>query len=188
MQGELVRLRAITREDLPNYVRWINDPELARYMEFHRPVSLEMEERWYDGMVAAPDDYVLAIETLAGKHIGSVGLHRVHPRYRYAIFGVFIGDKEHWGRGYGSEAVRLMVGYGFEQLNLNRVTLNVYDFNGRAIRAYEKCGFRHEGRMRQAGYKDGRYFDILVMGILRDEYFESCGHGGNRQASSTEGS
>ena len=180
-EGKLVRLRAMTREDLPRCVSWINDQELARYMEFHRPVSLEQEQKWYEGLLSSGDD-VFAIETLAaengtagfprGEHIGSVGLHDVHPRYHHAMLGIFIGNKGYWGRGYGSEAVRLMLQYAFEQLNLHRVYLRVFAYNKRAIRAYEKCGFEHEGVLREAGYKNGQYFDVLAMGILESEYRE----------------
>ena len=88
------------------------------------------------------------------------------------MLGIFIGNKDYWGHGYGSDAVRLMLEYGFGQLNLHRVYLYVFAYNKRAIRAYEKCGLKHEGALREAGYKNGRYFDILVMGILENEWRE----------------
>ena len=173
-EGKLVRLRAITREDLPRYVAWINDWEVARHLEFFRPVNLEGEERWYNSLLESSDDnFVFAVETLEGRHIGSVGLHQVHSRHRSAMMGIFIGDKEHWGRGCGSDAIRLMIRYGFEMLNLNRIWLQVFEFNERAIRCYEKCGFRREGTLRQAHYSEGQYCDVRVMGILRGEYVRS---------------
>jgi len=169
-EGQLVRLRAVTRDDLPRYVRWIADPDVTRFLNFFRPISLEQEERWFESTIAHESQHVFAIETLAGEHIGGVGLHSIHPRYRHAEVGIFIGEKEYWGRGYGSEALQLMLAFAFEQLNLNRVYLHVFAYNERAIAAYQKCGFVREGVLRQAVYKNGEYADALVMAILRDEY------------------
>ncbi len=81
-----------------------------------------------------------------------------------------IGDKTYWNRGYGTEAVRLLVKHGFNTLNLNRIFLHVFENNPRAIRAYEKAGFVHEGRERQAEFTEGEYMDVLVMSILKDEF------------------
>jgi RimJ/RimL family protein N-acetyltransferase len=105
--------------------------------------------------------------------VGATGLHHTDLRNRHAAFGIVIGEKDFWGKGLGSEATRLVVGYAFGTLNLNRVWLEVYEYNPRAARVYEKAGFRVEGRLRQDTFRDSRYWDTLVMGILRDEW-----HGG----------
>jgi RimJ/RimL family protein N-acetyltransferase len=86
------------------------------------------------------------------------------------MLGIVIGDKNYWGQGYGTDAVRAVLRWAFDYLNLNRVWLTVYDYNERAFRCYAKCGFRHEGTMRQAKYADGEHHDELMMGILRDEF------------------
>ena len=91
-------------------------------------------------------------------------------RCRHAAFGITIGCKDAWGKGHGTEATRLVVGHAFQVLNLNRVWLYVYEFNPRGIRVYEKVGFRTEGRLRQDAFRDGRYWDTIVMGLLRDEW------------------
>ena len=168
--GKLVRLRAITREDLPRYVRWIADPEVIRFLNFFRPIPLEAEERWFESLIGDESQHVFSIETLEGQHIGGTGLHSIHWRYRHAEVGIFIGEKEYWGSGYGSEALRLMLAFAFGQLNLNRVYLHVQADNERAVRAYRKCGFVQEGLLRQAVYKDGEYSDVLLMSILGDEH------------------
>lgn len=170
MQGTLVRPRPITREDLPRIVDWIADPEVRRYLNFYRPVSLADEERWLENLGKAANQEVFAIETLEGRHIGNLGLHDVHPRYRTAEAGIFIGEREFWGKGYGTDAMRLLLDFGFGQLNLHRVFLHVHAGNHRAIRSYDKCGFVREGVLRQAAYKDGRYEDVIVMSILQPEY------------------
>jgi RimJ/RimL family protein N-acetyltransferase len=89
---------------------------------------------------------------------------------RHTSFGIVVGDKTEWGKGYGSEATQLMVGHAFETLNLNRVWLRVFEYNARGIRAYEKVGFKKEGVLRQDRFQDGRYWDTFAMAILRDEY------------------
>jgi diamine N-acetyltransferase len=90
-----------------------------------------------------------------------------------AEFGIVIGDKSYWNQGYGTEAVRLLVRFGFHTLNLNRIFLRVYETNPRAIRAYEKAGFTSEGRERQAEFRNGKYIDVLRMSILRAEFTPS---------------
>jgi len=87
-----------------------------------------------------------------------------------ATIGIFIGDKSFWGKGYGTEAIELLTDFIFNEMNINKVKLNVYSFNKRAVRCYEKCGFVREGVLRQEIYREGRYHDDIVMGLLRDEY------------------
>ena len=89
---------------------------------------------------------------------------------RWGEIGILIGDKEFWNRGYGTDATRALVRWGFDGLNLNRIWLRVYEDNARAIRCYEKVGFRIEGRLRQDRFRDGRYLDTIIMAILRDEF------------------
>ena len=102
--------------------------------------------------------------------IGSAGLHQIHFKDRHAEFGILIGEKSAWGKGYGTEVTALMTGYGFATLNLNRVWLRVHEDNQRGIKAYEKVGFKREGVLRQHKYREGRYVDVVVMGILREEW------------------
>jgi RimJ/RimL family protein N-acetyltransferase len=102
--------------------------------------------------------------------VGNCSFFDLDWRNRCCEIGIFIGDKEFWGRGYGTQVMRLMLNYGFNTLNLNRVYLRVYESNPRGIRCYEKAGFRHEGRLRQAIFQDGRYIDLLMMSVIRSEW------------------
>jgi RimJ/RimL family protein N-acetyltransferase len=104
------------------------------------------------------------------KLIGNCGFFNYDQRNANAEFGIMIGEKSYWNKGYGTEAVRLLVKHGFQTVNLNRIYLRVLENNLRAIRAYEKAGFTHEGRQRQADFRDGRYIDLLVMSTLRSEF------------------
>ena len=178
--GERIRFRGAEREDLPHFVKWINDPEVQQGIGIYHPYSQAEEDGWFESMLTRPvDEHVLAIEMrlpASGeaaenwKLIGSIGFGKIDWRNRSAEFGINIGEKSYWNQGYGTEAVRLLLKHGFQTLNLNRIFLRALETNLRAIRAYEKAGFKHEVRMRQAEFRNGRYIDMLVMGILRDEY------------------
>ncbi len=171
LYGAKVRLRAPEKRDLPLFVRWLNDPEVKRYLTRYWPLSLAEEERWFENLLTRKDsDRVLVIETEEGKPIGNIGLHNIDWKNRKAVLGIFIGEKDYWNKGYGTDAIKTLLRFAFEELNLNRVELRVFEFNARAIRCYEKCGFVLEGRLRQSLFRDGRYHDELVMAVLRDDW------------------
>ncbi len=172
-RGEKVQLAAIQREYLPKYVEWLNDWEVSQLLApgIPYPLNIEDETEWFEERKKRKESFVFAILTLAeNKLIGNCGLHNVDLKNRSAVFGIFIGDKNYWGKGYGTDATRTILRYGFEQLGLNRVELWVYDFNPRAIRAYEKAGFRREGVRRQGLYRNGAFHDEIMMGVLREEW------------------
>ena len=179
IQGQKTKLRAIEREDLPTFVRWFNDPEVRQYLAMYMPMSMAEEEKWFERQLEDQDSRIFAIETEDGVHIGNCGLHNFDWKNRRAYLGIVIGEKEYWGKGYGSDAVRTLLGFAFSEMNLHRVYLTVYDYNERAIRCYERCGFQHEGRQREARFSDGRYHDELMMAVLRKE-FEAGQSGGER--------
>lgn len=179
IQGQRTKLRAIEREDLSTFVRWFNDPEVRQYLAMYMPMSMAEEEKWFERQLEDQDNRIFAIETEDGVHIGNIGLHSFDWKNRKALLGIVIGEKEYWGKGYGSDAVRTLLGFAFGEMNLHRVYLTVYDYNERAIRCYERCGFQHEGQLREARFKDGQYHDELMLGILREE-FEASQSGGER--------
>lgn len=175
--GERLRLRAVERDDLPRFVVWLNDPEVRQFLFLNLPLSMAQEERWFEAMTKAqPAEHVLVIEARESdswKPLGNISLMDIDWTNRLAEVGIFIGEKAYWSQGYGREAMRLMLKHGFETLNLNRIWLRVYEHNLRGIRAYEHAGFKHEGRLRQGIYKDGRYYDVLLMSVLRSEWMET---------------
>ena len=169
-RGERVRLRAIEREDIPRFVEWLNDSEVTRYLTMYLPFSRAQEEGWFEQHLNDEKSCVLAIETMEGEHIGSVGLHDIQWKDRSAQLGVFIGERDLWGQGYGTDAIRALLRLAFHEMALHRITLRVFDFNLRAIRCYQKCGFSQEGCLREAHFTEGRYHDVLIMGILSPEF------------------
>ncbi|MBN1261555.1 MAG: GNAT family N-acetyltransferase [Anaerolineae bacterium] len=173
--GKKVRLRPSEREDIPQFVTWLSNPELRHYVTV-RYVSEALEERWFEGMVQSaagrtPSRLHFVIETLdTGQPIGVVGLEDIDWLDRCAEFGIIVGEPEFWGLGYGSDALRVLLEVGFHWYNLHRIFLRVVAANQRAIRSYEKCGFHLEGRLREATFIDGTYHDLLIMSVLSHEY------------------
>lgn len=166
--GDHVVLRAIEREDLPDYVQWLNDPAVLEYFGSQVPLSLAQEEKWYEDMLRDPSFRAFAVE-FEGQHVGGAGLSNIDGRNASAEVGLFIGLPEMWDRGLGFDVLNTLVRFGFEQMNLNRIYLRVFAGNERAIHLYEKAGFRHEGCWRQADFRHGCYHDLLWMSILREE-------------------
>ena len=174
LEGTLVRLRAMEPEDLEDAYKWVNDREVRLWLTSLRyPVSRKDEQKWIDDAPTSSfGDVRLAIETKDGKHIGGINLHRVNPEDRKAGLGIMIGEKDHWSNGYGTDAIKTLLSFAFDEMNLHRVWLHVFADNERAIGCYQKCGFREEGRLRQEVYQDGRYYDVALMGVLETEFAE----------------
>ncbi|NLS79728.1 MAG: GNAT family N-acetyltransferase [Chloroflexi bacterium] len=170
IKGNKVRLRAIEQEDIPRFVRWLNDPDVIRFLTIYQPISTADEIRWFQRHLESKDDFVYAIETAEGVHIGNIGLHGMDWKNHNATLGIFIGEKAYWGLGYGTDAILTLLHFAFGEMNLNRVELSVFDYNERAIHSYRKCGFQLEGGRRQALYREGEYHDVLLMSILKSEY------------------
>lgn len=175
LEGTLVNLRAPEMADLDRNTRWINDRDVTRFLSIRYEMSRLAEEAWLRDLTSKPTSYerpFFAIETKDGVHIGNVNLFGLRPEDRRAELGIMIGDKSRWSQGMGSDALRTLLRFAFDQMNLNRVELLTYAYNERAYAAYRKCGFIEEGRRRHALYRDGAYQDFIVMGVLRDEWRE----------------
>jgi len=178
IHGERVRLRAIEREDIPRFLKWLNDPGVRRYLGMYLPLSRAQEEEWFERQLKDERSRVFAIETAEGKHIGNIGVHDINWKNRCAELGIFIGHSDFWGQGYGADAVCTLLRLAFQEMGLYRISLRVFDFNQRAIRCYQKCGFRQEGHLREAHFTEGHYHDVLLMGILARESIQPEEHSG----------
>jgi RimJ/RimL family protein N-acetyltransferase len=169
--GTSVYLRPLEKEDAATVQPWMNDPEVTRTITWYRPVSRHGEEDYIVNRLKDEGTLGLMIVTRDGdRPVGVTGLNDIDFRNRSAQFGILIGVKECWGRGYGTEAARLIVDHAFATLNLHRVWLRVGEQNERGYRSYLRVGFQKEGVMRQAYYREGRYWDLIVMSILRPEW------------------
>jgi len=170
-EGALVRLRAVEEDDLPAIHDMFNDPDVQRTLSITFVQPLAGTRAWWEGMRANPHTAAFVIETLAGELVGVCSLEDVHSPSRSAALGIWIG-KPFWDRGLGSDAVRALCRFGFREMNLQRIGLSVYDLNPRAVRTYEKVGFKEEGRRRRGIFVDGRPCDVVVMGLLPEDLVE----------------
>jgi len=168
--GETTRLRAIEPGDAARAYRWVNDREVTEYLALRYPMTMQAERDWVEA-ASKPNSYTnaqFAIEVAAtAEHVGNCGLHEGCTLHRTAELGVLIGAKEEWGHGYGFDALRTLLAFGFRDLNLRRVHLDVFAPHTRAIALYERLGFELEGRFPAAYRGRGYYLDSLRMGIDR---------------------
>ena len=177
LTSDRVRLRSHVASDAADHVRWRNDAEVAFWATAGDarfwPVAAAAVDRWFSDKLPELDpacDGVYAVDLIEGRHIGMVDYRDVDSIAHSATVGITIGEKDLWGQGYGSEALRVLVRYLFDHLNLHRVQLDTWSGNERAIRSFTSLGFREEGRLRDAVWGRGRYFDSVVMGVLRSEW------------------
>lgn len=178
IHGARVWLRPAERTDIPTFVRWFNDAGTTRYLMARAPMSLAGEEKWFERMLErqGKDGYHFVICLLVDdRPIGSIGFHEVDHVDGNAGVGVVIGEPELWDQGLGTDAMRALLGFAFGELRLERIWLEVYDFNTRARRSYEKCGFALEGTLRRAIFRRGEYHDVHIMAILREEWVTRLG-------------
>lgn len=177
-RGSLVRLTAESPESLATaFARWNRDSEYLRLLDSdpHRIWSEKKIKEYIEKDMEKdpPEEYFFQVRALDGDRlIGFVGLFPIWA-HQNAWVGIGLGEREYWGKGYGTDAMRLALRYAFTELNLYRVTLNVFEYNPRAIRSYEKAGFCHEGRQRQFLNRNGKRWDVLEMGILREEWLRN---------------
>ena len=166
-----VVLRKPEPEDVGPLYDYRNDPLVTRSLVgFSTGYSKEALSNWVEQQGSRPNDLVYAIaDAESNRCLGHAGLYNIDPRVRIAEFGILIGDKNHWGRGLGSAISRALVRYGFRELNLHRIYLKVLSTNERAISVYRRLGFQQEGVLRDEQFRDGRYVDVIVMGLLENE-------------------
>jgi RimJ/RimL family protein N-acetyltransferase len=173
VRGRDVYLRPAERADLAAFVAWLSDADTTANLTTRAPLSLPLEERWFDGMLERQgrDGYHFVICLIAdGRAIGSTSLFELDLLNGQAGFGIFIGDEAMRGRGYGTDALDAIVDFGFGELRLERIWLDVFTDNTRGIRSYEKAGFVREGTLRRAFYRRGAYRDAYRMSLLRSEW------------------
>jgi RimJ/RimL family protein N-acetyltransferase len=176
--GKFVRLSAFDPEEMSKaWSRWYRNSEYVRLLNSSaRPMfSPKAELKWREEEVSemTPVNYFFAIRTLTeDKLIGELALEVVDWSGRDAFVGLSIGETEYWNKGYGTDIMNVLLRFAFAEVNLKRVSLGVFEYNPRAIRSYEKAGFRHEGQMRSLLSREGRRWNNLYMGILREEWLE----------------
>jgi len=173
--GEHVILRAFEREDAERCYRWMNDPNIVRTLKSRYPIAFQNEMEWLErAMLANTTERHFAIERRDDRsHIGNASIHDIDWVSRSGWFGLFIGEPTAWNRGFGSDAISTLVRFAFDEMNLEKLRINVFQYNDRATHVLETHGFVAEGRLRRDFYRDGAYHDLVIYSIFRDSAQET---------------
>jgi RimJ/RimL family protein N-acetyltransferase len=168
--GEHVILRAFEREDAERCYRWMNDPNIVRTLKSRYPIAFSNEVEWLErAMMPGANERHFAIERKDDRvHIGNASLHDIDWVSRTAWFGLFVGEPTAWNRGFGSDAVETLVRFAFEEMNLHKLKINVFDYNERAKHVLTSRGFVQEGKLARDFYREGQWHDIVILSIFRD--------------------
>ena len=171
--GERIYLSPRSSEDAEKFTEWLNDFEVTDYLgRSGQIITLEAEKEYLEKN--NNPEATFAIVTLdENELLGTVSLERIDYINRTATLGIFIGNKEYHSKGYGTEAIRLILDYGFNYMNLHNIKLQLMSFNQRALKCYKKCGFKEVGRIRENKFINGKYYDTICMDILKNEFLES---------------
>ena len=173
LRSKRLILRPLQEKDInQRYLSWLNDREVIRHLEsIVFPATMFYLRRFYNRISKSKSDIMFTIvDRKKHVHIGNIKLGNINWVHRYADLGIMIGDKQYWGKGYGTEACRLLLGYAFCGLELNKVFLGVSADHRFAIKAYKKAGFKIEGRLKKMIHYSGKYVDKILMGILREDF------------------
>lgn len=169
--GEKIYLRPFERDDLDHIRKWYNDPELRGQIEITEPYNTVKTEQWFDNICTDSHRIWFAIALKENDAvIGECGLLRMFAAWKSTDLTMIIGEHDAQDKGYGSEAIQLLLDYAFGHLGFHRVALGVVGFNENAIRFYEKNGFKREGVQRDGYFYNHRYYDFVMMSILEDEF------------------
>jgi RimJ/RimL family protein N-acetyltransferase len=173
--GKSVFLRPFSKEDLCYVQKWSNDPEIRRLTGEVAPVSRAEAEEFYRQLCADKDRVWFAVVLKRGNRvIGEAGLLRMFRPWRCTDMSIIIGEKDAWGKGYGTEAGRLLLDYAFGRLRFHRVSIGVVGFNERALRFWRSLGFKKEGIQRDGYYCENEFSDFVMMSILDEEFERLC--------------
>lgn len=170
-EGKKTVLRPLEEEDIDRLQKWINDPDVSRYLFAHKPMSRQEEEQWYHSLKDRDSDIVFGIDTLDERHfIGTMGIHEIRWKDRVAKTGALIGEKDYWGKGYGTDAKMVLLNYVFNTLNLRKISTTVLAFNERSLRYMKKTGHREIGRRKEEYFVEGAYRDEIYMEVFKEDW------------------
>lgn len=168
--GDRIYLSPRSVDDYEKYVEWLNDFQVTDYTGRSSKILTREAEKEYLEKNTNVEAVFAIVELETDKLLGSVGIENIDHINRSGTLGIFIGDKDYRSKGYGTEAIRLVLEYGFKYLNLKNINLDVLVCNERAIKCYEKCGFKEYGRRRKCKFVNGVYYDVINMDILDEEF------------------
>lgn len=170
IEGKLIRLRAVEKKDLKQLMNWRNDPDVKKFTREYRVLSMQNQTQWLESLARDKNTIMFVVETKKEKLIGCTGLTYIDWKNRRAEVSIYIGDKKHKGKGYGTDTLRTLMEYGFKELNLHMLFGEIFEYNKANIRLFEKCGFKKDAVLRHRLYRDGKYWDSLFYSILDKEW------------------
>ena len=174
IKGKRIKFAPLDKKHIDIFLKWFNDPEITQYLLMYKPLTRDWEEEWFDALKNKENEVYFSILLLEQedpeKIIGNCAIQNIDAKNRACSCGITIGEKEYQNKGLGTEAMEMLVEYSFNTLNMNRIELTVYEFNTRAYKSYQNVGFVEEGRKRQARYHNGKYYDEIIMAILREDW------------------
>ena len=171
LKSNRVVLRPVLREDIPLLIKWINDPGVRMYLGRNLPVMEADEQEWFDTLHKRKATDLVFTIIADGTPIGVMGLHRIDLINGTATTGALIGEKEYWGKGYGTEAKMLLLSYAFHWLGLYKIRSTVIAYNGRSRRYSEKCGYREDGGPgKEEFFRFGRRWDEICLAVFRKDW------------------
>lgn len=170
--GKRIYLRPILEEDMPLITVWINDQEVAKYLAISLPMGPQDEKKWFSSLSERTGkDVIFAIVLVENDElIGVMGLHHIDHQHGLATTGSYIGRKDLWGKGYGTEAKMLVLDYAFNTLGLRKILSEVYDFNERSAKSLEKCGYVRQGVQKEHKWRNGRYADAYLYAVFMKDF------------------
>jgi len=173
IEGKKIYLSPMCIEDACKYTKWMNDFEVTDKINSScNVITVESEKVWIEKNSGIGNYQFAIVKQENDELIGNCSLHNLDFINQIGTVGIFIGEKENWGKGYGSETLELLIDYGFNHLNLNNIKLSVYSFNENAISCYKKVGFKEIGKRREAYFKNNKRYDEIYMDILRSEFYD----------------
>lgn len=172
--GDRIYLSPRNSEDVEKFTEWLNDFETTDYLGRSGILTTLDGEKNYLEKNISPEASFVIVTIEDNEMIGTVSLESIDHINRCATLGIFIGNKDFRSKGYGTEAVQLILEYGFKYLNLKNIKLDLMEFNERALKCYKKCGFKEYGRRRKCKFVNGKYYDLIEMDILNEEFNKNC--------------
>ena len=169
IEGERIYLSPMNVEDAEVYTKWLNNSEVSKYLSIHNSLISYSGEREYLEKFVKEEFHLCIVKNENDELIGNIALENIDYKNGTAELGIFIGEEKNHGKGYGSEAIKLLTNYGFKILRLHSIYLRTYDFNERAQKSYAKCGFKEFGRRHEAIFFDGKYHDVIYMELINKE-------------------
>jgi len=165
LKGEKVSMRKIEKKDLVSCIKWFRDPEVVKFLSNSiKNITEETELDWFNFIESSDHDLVFAIISICdGEYIGNCGLHKIDWNEKVCEFGMFIGNKDYWNRGYGTDALKTIIDFAFRKLGLQTIKLLVYEYNHRAMKVYKNCGFVLVDTLKKHHLYNDIYWDTFVM-------------------------